>query len=110
MRQEIISVEKGDKLTAQKEQSEVLEKQLKNKLKFNKLVDQNFNDYQNLEKKLENKDVADNINPDILSKFNQKKKIIEEYEKSTDKLTKDKNTMQTRRNETFKRRKNSSDE
>ena len=88
----------------------MLTKEIEEKFKFIKIQDENYEDYANLEKKLQNENVANNIDKSILEKFNKKKKAIEEDYKNTDKLARDARMMETRRNDTWKRRKASSDE
>lgn len=45
------------------------------------------------------------IDNDILEKFSKKKALIEEYDKNIDKISRDKRAIESRRKETYNRRK-----
>lgn len=75
-----------------------------------KLDEDNFEDYETIAKKLEKIEVVENIDKDILEKFNKKKAIIEDYDKNIDKISRDKRAIESRRKETYNRRKYSEEE
>lgn len=55
-------------------------------------------------------EVVEQIDHDILEKFNKKKAIIEEYDKNIDKINRDKRAIESRRKETYNRRKYSEED
>lgn len=54
--------------------------------------------------------MVEQIDQDILEKFNKKKAIIEEYDKNIDKINRDKRAIESRRKETYNRRKYSEED
>jgi hypothetical protein len=54
--------------------------------------------------------VVEQIDQDILERFNKKKAIIEEYDKNIDKINRDKRAIESRRKETYNRRKYSEED
>lgn len=69
-----------------------------------------FEDYEQLAKKLEKVEVVGQIDNDILEKFSKKKALIEEYDKNIDKISRDKRAIESRRKETYNRRKYSEED
>jgi hypothetical protein len=63
-----------------------------------------------LAKKLEKVEVVGQIDNDILEKFSKKKALIEEYDKNIDKISRDKRAIESRRKETYNRRKYSEED
>ena len=81
-----------------------MKKELINKLKT-KLEDSTFEEYESLSKKLEKIEVVETIDKEIIEKFNKKKVKMEEYDKDIDAITRDKRRIESRRKETYNRRK-----
>ena len=54
--------------------------------------------------------MVETIDKEILEKFEKKKKIMEKYEKNIDAITKDKRKIESRRKETYNRRKYSEED
>ena len=75
-----------------------------NKLKT-KIEDSTFEEYESLAKKLEKVEVVETIDKEIIEKFNKKKVKMEEYDKDIDAITRDKRRIESRRKETYNRRK-----
>jgi ribosomal protein L14E/L6E/L27E len=82
----------------------VLKREIEEKLK-KKIDESTYEDYESIAKKLENIEVVSTIDKDILEKFNKKKVVMEEYDKNIDKITQDKRKIESRRKETYNRRK-----
>lgn len=82
----------------------MLKREIEEKLK-KKIDESTYEDYESIAKKLENIEVVSTIDKDILEKFNKKKVVMEEYDKNIDKITQDKRKIESRRKETYNRRK-----
>lgn len=87
----------------------MLKREIEEKLK-KKIDESTYEDYESIAKKLENIEVVSTIDKDILEKFNKKKVVMEEYDKNIDKITQDKRKIESRRKETYNRRKYSEED
>ena len=90
-------------------EAKVLKKEIEEKL-MKKIDDSNYEDYEQISKKMEKLEVVETIDKEILEKFNKKKNIMEEYDKNIDAITRDKRAIESRRKETYNRRKYSEED
>ncbi len=90
-------------------EAKVLKKEIEEKL-MKKIDDSNYEDYEQISKKMEKLEVVETIDKEILEKFNKKKVIMEEYDKNIDAITRDKRAIESRRKETYNRRKYSEED
>lgn len=104
IREHLLDLIPGQANAVIESEANILKKELINKLKT-KLEDSTFEEYESLSKKLEKIEVVETIDKEIIEKFNKKKVKMEEYDKDIDAITRDKRRIQSRRKETYNRRK-----